>query len=286
MALVAMSFVFPVVVHLAFSAPTGRFHGAASRAVVVTAYGWAAATSLLLALLRDPFYDPECWFDCDGNAFLLVHWPEAVDALADARPWAELALGAAVALVAGRSLVRSPGALRLARSAAAVTGAVAIAHALAVLATRLEQPLDPTFRVIFFAAAGGVVLAAAAVIAPTTATARRRRAVVREVSALDAAPAPADLERTLGRVLRDPELRIMFWLPALGCWTDVEGYEREPTTPEPGRQVTSLVRGGVPLASVEHAEESLAAVSSTLTPSVHLSTETPGSVQSCTRRRA
>jgi signal transduction histidine kinase len=270
-ALIAASFAFPVLVHLALSSPAGNLDATATRIAVAAAYAWAATVSVLLALLRDPFYDPSCWIDCDGNAFLVAHRPEVAEALVAARPWAELALGAAVVVVAVGGLARVTGAARVARGASAALGAVAMAHAVALLSTPLEHPLDESFRGVFFASAGAVLLVAAAVIAPAVETARRRRAVIREVAALDEAPLPADLERTVGAALRDPALRIAFWLPALGCWADVEGREREPIAPAPRRVVTSLVRDGAVVAAIDHDEASAVAVSSALTPSVRLS---------------
>ena len=160
---IAAAFILPLLAHLALAAPTGRLASRAAGGVVAAGYLWAGLVAVLLALVRDPFYDVYCWTDCGGNAFLVKSWPGLSDALMTARPWAELALGAAVLAIAVAQLAGLPAAERLAAAAAATVGAAAVLHALALLSSPLEDPLDRTFRGVFLlsCAAAGLVAAGA-----------------------------------------------------------------------------------------------------------------------------
>jgi hypothetical protein len=172
------AFTLPLLAHLALGAPTGRLDGAVARLVVSAAYAWATLAAITLALVRDPFYDPSCWSGCEGNAFLVVSSPGLTTAVEDIRPWIELGLGIAI-LVAGIRALRGSGAGgRVSGVAAAAVGAVAGLHALRVLGTPYEDPLDPEFRGVFFGACAAAVLVSVAVATPSALVALRRRAVV------------------------------------------------------------------------------------------------------------
>jgi signal transduction histidine kinase len=270
-AVIAAAFVFPLLAHLALAAPTGSLEGRAARGVVAAAYAWAGVSAGLLALVRDPFYDVYCWSDCSGNAFLVRSWPELADALVSARPWAALSLGAAVFALAVRRLAAPSVVERIAGTAAALVGAAAVAHALAVLSTPLEDPLDRTFRGVFLLSCAAAGLVALALVAPRVERALRRHAVSRVVRALDEAPAPDELERTLAQALRDPTLRLVFRLPELGRCVDAAGSECPSPAAADGRGLTPLVRDDEPVAWIDHDAGVGEAVEPALTPAVRLS---------------
>jgi signal transduction histidine kinase len=266
-------FTFPLLAHLALAAPAGRLARRTARPVIAAVYAWAVFTALVLALVRDPFYDPSCWSDCDGNAFLVHSWPPVSDALVDARPWVQLALGVAVAALALRRLAR-PGPLARAWGlAAAAVGAVAVLHALRLLSTSFEDPMDTAFRRIFFAACGAAVLVALALTAPRAQILLRRRAVRNVVTALDEAPAPHELERELGAALDDPTLRIVVRLAALGRCVDSSGADCDAPIDAEGRAVTPLARRGEIVAWIEHDPAVTEAVEPALTAAVRLSVD-------------
>lgn len=272
-AVIAAALSFPLLAHLGLSAPSGRLHGRVTRAVIAGAYAWAAFVALALALARDPFYDPHCWADCDGNVFLVRSWPGLSDALVNSRPWTELAFGVAVAAVALPRLARGRRRERLAGAAGAAVGVVAILHGLALVSVPFEDPLDPTLRKIFFAACSATILVALAVVAPRVQVELRRRAIGRVVAALDEAPAPEELERRLGWALRDPTLRIVFRFPELGRSVDAAGAECDPPVPRAGRAVTPLARRGEVVAWVAHDAAVADAVEPALTPAVRVSVD-------------
>ena len=238
-ATIAEAFTLPLLAHLAL-ASTGRLGRRDFRVVLAAAYAWAALSSIGLALVRDPFYDPYCWVDCDGNAFLLRSWRGLTDAIIAVRPWVEILFGLAVVAL---------GLTRL---------------------TPREDPLDPMLRGMFFAACATVVLVALAVVAPRVDAALRRRAVTRIVGALDDAPAPHVLERTLGGGLGDAGLRLVFSLPEDGRCVDAAVRECDRPTPASGRAVTPLVREGEPVAWIDHDAAVVDAIEPSLTPAVRL----------------
>jgi signal transduction histidine kinase len=68
---------------------------------------------------------------------------------------------------------------------------------------------------------------------------------------LRADPAPADLRDALARALRDPSLRLAYWLPEFGSWTDLDGRPVE--LPRGGQRTTTLIdRDGAHVAALVH----------------------------------
>lgn len=268
-ATIAQAFTLVLLVHLAL-ASTGQLERRGARLVVVAAYVWATLSSVLLALVRDPFYDPRCWADCDGNAFLVRSWRGLADALVAARPWAGIVLGVAVAALGAAHLRRSTGIRWLSGLGATAVGTVAILHAIGLLTAQREDPLDPALRAVYVAAAATAVVVALALATPRLEIVLRRRAVARVVAALDQASAPGELERTLGTALGDRELRLAFSLPEGGRCVDAAGRDCARPVPEPGRVVTPLVRDRVPVAWIDHDAAVAAAIESSLTPAVRL----------------
>jgi signal transduction histidine kinase len=273
LALIAAALTFPLLAHLALAAPEEHLAGRVERAVIAAGYAWAVFAALVLAAVRDPFYDLHCWIDCDGNALLVMDWTGLSGALVQARPWLEIALGAAVAGVASRKLGSASLVARASTLAGVAVGAVSAVHGFALLSTPLEDPADPTFRRVYFAACGAVVLVALALGAPYAAARLRRRAVRRMVATLDAAPAPDELERKLGAALGDPMLRIVFRLPELERYVDTSGVERAAPVAHGGRAVTPLLRRGEPVAWLDHDATGMGAVDTALTSALRLSVD-------------
>ena len=268
-ATIAEAFILPLLAHLAL-ASSGRLERRGSRVVLAAAYAWAALSSLALALARDPFYDPNCWADCDGNAFLLRSWRGLTDAILAVRPWTEILLGIAV-VAFGVTRLRLPwGSARVAVLAATAVGGAAILRGFGRVAAPREDPLDPMLRGVFFATCVTALLVVVALVEPRVATAFRRRAVTRTVGALDEAPTSDVLERTLGEGLGDPALRLVFSLPADGRCVDAAGRRCERPSPARGRAVTPLVRDGEPVAWIDHDAAGADAIEPSLTPAVRL----------------
>ena len=144
---------------------------------------------------------------------------------------------------------------RVAGLAAMAVGVAAMLQAFGRMTTPRQDPLDPTLRVVFFAECAAAVLVASALVAPRVETALRRHAVTRIVGALDEAPAPDVLERTLGGGLGDPGLRLVFSLPEDGRCVDSAGRPCDRPAAAHGRVVTPLVRTGEPVAWIDHEQD-------------------------------
>jgi signal transduction histidine kinase len=266
----AAAFALPVVAHLALAAPAGRLDSGLGRAVVAVAYAWSALAAVTLALFRDPFYDPSCWSDCDGNAFLLVSKPGLSSQIEHLRPWVELGLGIAVVAFGIVALRRAGAAGRVSGLAASAVGAVAALHAVRVLGTPFEDPLDPEFRAVFIGGCAAVVLVSVAVATTRVLLPLRRRILL---AALDETLPPLEVERRLRSALDDPTLRIVFPLPELGRSVDASG-EATPVPPASGdRAVTPLARRGDTVAWIEHASRVADAVEPALTSAVRLAVD-------------
>jgi hypothetical protein len=74
-AMFTAGFTLPVLLHLLFAAPSGRLRGTITRALVLAIYLEATLAALGLALVRDPFFDPNCWANCTDNVFKLRSLP-------------------------------------------------------------------------------------------------------------------------------------------------------------------------------------------------------------------
>jgi signal transduction histidine kinase len=268
-ATIAGAFTLPLLAHLAL-ASTGQHGRRGSRVVLAAAYAWATLSSIGLALARDPFYDPNCWADCDGNAFLLRSSTGLTDAILAVRPWVELLLAVAIVVLGLAALRASQWAGRVAALAATAVGGAVVLRAFGRMTTPREDPLDPTLRVVFVTACATVVLVALALVAPRVETALRRRSVTRIVGALDDAPAPHLLERALAGGLGDPGLRLVFSLPEDGRCVDAAGRPSDRPAPARGRAVTPLVRTGQPVAWIDHDAAVVDAIEPSLTPAVRL----------------
>ena len=63
-------------------------------------------------------------------------------------------------------------------------------------------------------------------------------------------PAPTELRDALARALRDPSLRLAYWLPEYASWADVDGHAVQ--LPEDGRATTFIDRDGERVAALVH----------------------------------
>jgi signal transduction histidine kinase len=65
-------------------------------------------------------------------------------------------------------------------------------------------------------------------------------------------PAPPDLRNALARALRDPSLKLAYWLPEYASWADVDGRAMELPDDANGRATTVIGRDGEPVAALLH----------------------------------
>jgi signal transduction histidine kinase len=255
-AMLAALFALPLFVHLILAAPSGRLRGAAARALVLTVYLEAGLVALALGLVRDPFFDPNCWANCTDNVFLLRSLPGLARGIESAHLWfTVLAAIALIIIIAWRLLTNSGPARRallpFALPAALLAGAV-IAHAVVLQRTPVEDPSQPAFQSIFIVECAAVLLLAAGLVWSTVRTRLQRRAVAQITANLGQAPPPGSLQAALAQAVDDPELQIAYWLPDSQRYVDAEGQPVAEPAIRPGRTLTPLVREGRRMAVVSH----------------------------------
>jgi len=64
-------------------------------------------------------------------------------------------------------------------------------------------------------------------------------------------PGPVELQDAVARALRDPSVRLAYWLPEFGSYADVDGREISLEL-EQGRSATPIMRDGLPVATLLH----------------------------------
>ena len=254
--MVAAGFAFPLLVHLVLAFPTGRLASRGAAALVAAAYFEAALSSLLRALFRDPFLDPDSWSNFTDNVFLVHAAPRLVHDVGVADQWFLVAAAAVLATLCARALVTATGPNRATLRPVLVPGILlagtTIAYAVALERAPLEDPRNTTFRTIF-ALGCAAVIAISAGLGWTVVKARvQRRAVAGIVADLGEAPPPGSVEAALASALGDPALRIAYWLPASMRYGDALGRALDEPVPSAGRTVTALARDGRRVAVVSH----------------------------------
>ncbi|HUP14786.1 MAG TPA: histidine kinase [Acidimicrobiia bacterium] len=253
-AMVAVPFVLPLIVHVVAVWPVGTPGLAKLRPAVGLVYGAAAVFTVGRALLRDPFFDLNCWNNCTDNVFLLTHIPQAVRLL-DAT-WYVIAVAAGIgsaSVAVGRLLNTSRVGKRALLPVVLPAAFVALTEAarpLAVMALPLGNRAAPLFRALFIIEALSLIAIAGGVMASTVRARQVSHTVSRIAKELGDAAAPGSLATSLSRSLGDPDLRVVYWLPESGRLVDSEGRPTEPPTRD--RAVTAIVRGGKTVAMVIH----------------------------------
>ena len=254
LAMVAVPFLAPLLLHLATAvSPVGaatRF----TRPAVLVGYAGAAAISLGRAFFRDPFRDVFCWSNCTVNVLLVWSFPSLVPVLTAAWEIWAVAVAAATVAVAVRGLVvatpaprRDVFALLVPIGTAALTEA---AYAIGLWVNPAENPRDRMFVTLFVARGLSCAAIAAGLVWTLLEQRRTRLAVARLAEDLGAAPEPGTLRSVLVRSLNDPELEVVYPQPGSSGKVNAEG--QLVPLPTPPRVATSLVRNGNPIAFVYH----------------------------------
>ena len=254
--MLAAGFVLPLLMHLILAAPSGSLRNPAAQALILTVYLEAALAALALALVRDPFLDPNCWANCTDNAFLMRSLPSLARWIEPAHQWFTAAAAVAlVIIIAWRLLANTRPARRaelpFAPPAILLSGAV-VAHALVLERIPLEDPADPSFQSIFVVECVAVLLIAAGLVWATIRTRSQRRAVAQITANLGQVPPPGSLQAALADAVGDPELQIAYWLPDSQRYVDAAGRSVAEPAASSGRILTTLVRGGSKIAVVAH----------------------------------
>jgi signal transduction histidine kinase len=245
-----------LVFHLIVSFPSGRLRSMSSRTAVIAVYTLAGILSLCRALFRDPFLDPYCWRNCIDNSFLVRSEPEIARAAGAVWLCASLAVGVVLVVFCAWQLLAASGPGRRVLWAGLVPGGmigVAVAaYAGALWHDPLENPESGEFSSIFLILSCSVFALAIGIGSSLLRVRRVRTSLARLVTDLGDAPQPGTLRDVLAAALHDSTLEVVYWLPDSRRYVDGAGRHAGLPASAEGRAVTSITRGGEPVAAVVH----------------------------------
>ncbi len=228
-------FVFAVIL---LSFPTGRLASVGDRLIV----GVILLAGLPMEIVRLLFFEPPA-----GPANVFLAWPSPDVAHAVGTGQRFLFVGAVAVLLA--ALVKRWIAASDPRRRAllpALAGAPLFVFA-AVIAFEGRLPLH-ILRPLLIA-----FMAAPVALLASMHQARLARSAIGDLMVeLGGDPAPAALRDALARALRDPSLKLAYWLPQFGSWADLEGQSLELPGAENGRTTTLVDREGTHVAALLH----------------------------------
>ena len=247
----------PLVLHTTLAYPGGRLAAAWPRALIALAYGEALLTAALLALFRDPYFDPSCWANCSVNTLLVASHSSVVQAVELTDRWCVAGLATAFCVASAVRLARASLPARV-RLAPVQLPAIAFAAAVVARAVRLQQvdvedPFDATLAAIFQVTSWALILLGAGLVWSVARAHAERRAVTRIAADLDVAPVPGSVRAALAAALRDPRLQIAYWMPREQRFVDADGHPVAEPTGGADRRVTRLTRHGHTVAVIKHA---------------------------------
>jgi signal transduction histidine kinase len=251
--------------------PAGR-----ARALLVAAIALVvllvAALAVALVVVRDPLRDLYCWSDCTVRPVLGHDSSDLAQRFTATLLRLNVAIGAAVVLVAAVRLLRAPRASRRASgpafAAAAAAGLALGAYALALLAEPRESPDRPLFLWLF-AGRSIALLALAAALAWLALRPRLVRSQVTRLAIdLERSAAEGGVGRLLAGALGDPTLRLLYPTAAGDRVVDSEG--RRVDVGNGRTNVTPLVAEQGVLALVESTSTSVEALEREFGPAAHL----------------
>jgi len=233
----------PVVVflHVFLAFPTGRLGGRLERGLVVAGYLVGIGFQVVAMLLGA--FGPD-------NVIAVTDRPGAVDVVTglELLTLTGLALAGIGVLVVRRRSRGRP----LRRSPAMLVNAFGIA--LVMIAVLLVAGLfaNPAFPVIQRVTLAVIGLAPIAFLIGLL-DARLARVAVGEL-VIELGADPVDLQDSLARALRDPSLRLVYWLPQYAAWADGGGQPVELPTIGSGsrRAMTMIERAGDRVAGLIH----------------------------------
>jgi signal transduction histidine kinase len=237
-----LDFLPPILfLHVFLAYPSGRLERPSERVIVAAAYLTGIGLGVVRMLLGG--FGPD-------SVFKLTTEPGVADVVLRV----QLVTSAALALAGiGVLVVRRRGTGRpLRRSLALLHDSFALALVMiAVLAMRAALGMsgfETIQRITFFV----VGLAPLAFLVGLLQARLARSAVGDLLVELRADPAPSDLRDALARALRDPSLRLAYWLPQFRSWADLDGRAMELPSEDSGRATTLIDRDGERVAALLH----------------------------------
>lgn len=223
--------------HVFLAFPTGRLGRTPERILVIACYGAALGLQLLKIILG---VNPDSIFSVVES----VAAGNVVERIQLSFISACLLAGTALLYTRGRS--RARGRRRPASLVVDAFGLSLVMLALLYMAGLGSWPAFETIRLITFAALGLAPIAFLFALLD----ARLARADVAELLVELRANPTTDLQAALGRALRDPSVRLAYWLPKVDSWADQDGKPITPPVADDRRAVLTVQRGEEPMAAV------------------------------------
>jgi signal transduction histidine kinase len=233
---------FAVFLHVFLAFPSGRLRGRPERWLVGAGYVIAVGLEIVEMMLGG-FY-PE-------NVLTITARPDLAETLSKIQLTALAAIGLlGVGLLVARRRSDGP---QLRRSSSVLVSSFMLAllmlSVMFVIGAYFHSTAFLTVQRVTFLVVGLTPLAFLVALLD----ARLARASVGDLMVeLRADPPPGDLREPLARALNDPSLRLAFWLPQYGRWTDQDGQPLELPADDDDRAVTLVDRDGEHLAALIH----------------------------------
>jgi signal transduction histidine kinase len=226
--------------HVFLAFPTGRLPGRPERLLV--GVGYLAAVGLQVVVLLLGGFD-------EHDVLAVTSQPRSAEVVQDAAllTLAVTALGG-VAVLVRRRVVQGPARRRSRGWVADACGGALVTLAVLLVAGALQWPVFEAVRLFTFAAVGLAPLAFLAALLD----ARLARSGAGDLLVELRADPATDLQAPLSRALRDPSLRVAYWLPQYGAWADARGRPVALADGRPGRATTVIERDGAPVAALLH----------------------------------
>lgn len=219
-------------------------------------YGLVGLCAIVVALIRDPYLDPDCWANCTTNLFEVSSRPELARQVANVQRWITAAIALALTITCVVKQAKTFG-VGLRRSwevlpGGSLVGGATMAYMVLLQRQPLEDPGEPGYASVFFIRCGAVVVIAVGLGGALLQARRQRRSVARIVATMDQAPPVGALDSALAIAVGDPSLRISYWLPAVGNYADAHGRHVPDPSADASVTATPVVRSGETVAVVTH----------------------------------
>jgi signal transduction histidine kinase len=271
--MVAAGFTFPLIVHLVLTYPTGGTGSQRARVLVAVVYVEALLTAAVLALFRDPYFDPGCLANCTGNVFLVHSLPSLAHAVEIADRWFTATAALALIAVCAARMARAswPARQRLLPVHLPAIGfaAAVAARSVALQQTTIEDPFNAVLFTIFAIGSTAATLLAVGLIYGVVRARAERHAIAQVAANLDEAPAPGSLQSALSAAVRDPGLQVAYWLADSQSYVDASGRAIPEPSATAGRAVTRLTRNRRTVAAISHSG-AVAGIESQIGPAIRL----------------
>jgi PAS domain S-box-containing protein len=232
-------------IHALLVFPRGYLETRLVYATVATAYGLLSIGPLLFTLFGNEREE-----DAPPNAFVIVDSAVARNIVGAAMIAVGLLVCAATIWVLVRRWRAASAPLR--RILAPVFATAAASIALFILAAAFSTVSEAASEVLWWVLLVAIASVPIAFLMGLLRTRLARMSIARLVLDLGRARDPEAVRDALRRALRDPSLRLAYWLPDRRRWIDSSGWEVDVEAESQARRTTRVEHGGEVVAALIH----------------------------------